>query len=98
MKHSINFPFGPVLMVSGVVLMVTAVILASTFPWLCVFLGLSGITLFFVGFRFLSGSTYVLCPRCQAKNYIRNRARRTMVTDGVLTCIKCGAMLRRNSN
>lgn len=97
MKEPRSFPAGPVMMVSGVVLLATAALTVSVFPWLCVFSGLFGIVLFFVGFHFLAGPTYILCPRCQAKNYIRSRARRTLVTDGALACLKCGTILRTDS-
>ena len=96
MKHPNPFPAGPVMMASGVALLIITAILTTDLPWLCVFLGLAGIALLFAGLRILSGPAHILCPRCQEKNYIRNRARRTMVTDGVLTCRKCGAMLRRD--
>ena len=97
MKASNSFPTGPVLMVFGVVLLVSAALSASAVPWLCVLLGLSGIALFFLGFRFLAGPNHIPCPRCQAKNYIRNQNRRALVADGALTCVKCGTILRRDS-
>ena len=97
MKSSDSFPFGPVLMGFGAIVLITAALTASVFPWLCVLLGLSGIAVFFAGFRFLAGSNYVRCPRCDAKNYIQNRNRRALVTDGRLTCIKCGTILRTDS-
>ena len=97
MKTSNSFSTGPVLMVFGVVLLVAAALSASAVPWLCVLLGLSGIALFFAGFRFLAGPNHIPCPRCQTKNYIRNRNRRALVVDGALTCVKCGTILRRNN-
>ena len=96
MKYS-DFPrLGPVLMVFGVTLLITTALSSSVFPWFRAFLGLSGAVLFFVGFRFLTGPAYILCPRCQTKNYIQNRSRRTLITDRALTCVKCGTILRRD--
>ena len=97
MKTSNPFPAGPVLMVAGTVSMLLTVAFSASFPWLSVFLGLGGIALFFVGFRLLAGSNYIPCPHCQTKNYIRNRNRRALVVDGVLTCVKCGTIPRRNN-
>ena len=97
MKHSNPFPTSPVMMVSGVVLLVISALLRTTFPWLCVFLGLSGIVLFFVGFRFLTGPTHILCPQCQKKVYIRNRLLRELPSTGSLHCPHCGTILRTDS-
>ena len=97
MKHSSASPLGSVMMASGIVLLVITAVLPRTFPWLCVFLGLSGVVLFFVGFRFLAGPNHILCPQCRKKIYIRNRLARTLATDGVLNCPHCGSVLRTDS-
>ena len=97
MKSSDSFPSGPVFTAVGTLFMLTAAMLPSAFSWLGMILGLCGIVLFFVGFRFLAGPSNILCPQCQKKVSIRNRLLRELPSTGSLRCPHCGTILRTDS-
>ena len=94
MKKSNCFPAGPILMGTGIILMVLCALATELFPWLRVIFGLAGFVLFFVGFRFFSGPSYFLCPNCGTKIHKQNQFVKLWRKESALRCPKCQTLLR----
>ena len=94
MQKSHPFPVGPVLMVLGAVLLFICLCFAKQIPWIATIAGLSGIALFFIGFRFQAGSGGFRCPHCGAKILMQNKWVQLRRKEPSFHCPHCRTLLR----